>query len=220
MLILGIEMEILTILSIVIMLCTVLLWLLREWSWYSYQYKLQASMTALQETNDDLYLRLQIEEAAQPQCLTNSTEDIVFSNITTSFTPSPLGSAIAGSSNLIYPAPVFFDISGLAQLCIFCSIILIEYYYLHWPHLSLAGDNPTEQSIKREVQEFLLKKHPVTNILVFSVIAFLSLLAWWNLLPRTTFLDICFKVLLALAVSSPIAFVTHNLLRIQVCSSL
>ena len=89
---------------------------------------------------------------------------------------------------------------------------------MHLPHLQLAQDNPTEQGIKREVQDFLLKKHPISNILVFATVALASFFAYWNFLPRVTFLDIVFKVLMALAVSSPIAFVTHNLWRVKVRS--
>jgi hypothetical protein len=209
--ILGIELEPLTLISIGVTVCTIIVWILREWSWYSYQYKTQATITGLQESNDNLFLRLQIEEAAQPQCIANATDEFGSGNNGTvrAFTTNI-------SNQLIHPDPAFFDLSGFLQLCIFCSIILLEYYFLHSPHLNLAGDNPTEQGIKRELQEFLLKKHPVTNILIFTTIAFLAILAWWNLLPRTTFLDIAFKVVLAVAVSSPIAFVVHNLLRVQV----
>lgn len=209
MLVFGIEMELLTLISLSVMAVTIVTWLLREWSWHSFQYKAQQTISKLREANDNLFLRLQIEEAAQPQCPANTTMDLSASNSTVAFSSTL-------SSELLYPAAVFFDLSGFAQLVIFTSIILLEYNYLHYPHLSLAGDNPTEQGIKRELQDFLLKKHPVTNILVFSAIAMLSVLAWWNLLPRTTFLDICFKVVLALAISSPIAYVTHNLLRIKV----
>ena len=172
---------------------------------------MQLTLNKLQESNDNLFLQLQIEEAAQPMCATNETEaEFSMPNSTNHVFISNL------ENQLLHPAPVFFDLSGLAQLCIFCVLILLEFYYLHLPHLSLAGDNPTEQSIRRELQDFLLKKHPVTNILIFSTIAVLSLLAWWNLLPRTTYLDIAFKVLISVAVSSPIAFVTHNIIRIKV----
>lgn len=204
-------MELLTLISITLMVLTAVTWLCREWSWYSYQYKAQQNIAGLQEANEHLYLRLQIEEAAQPQCASNLTE---FSNSTATF--SALSPETSISNALIYPAPVFFDGSGFLQLFFFTGLILLEYYFMHTPHLSLAGDNPTEQGIKREVQDFLLKKHPISNILVFTSVAFLSLLAWWNLLPRITFLDICFKVLMALAVSSPIAFVVHNLMRVKV----
>lgn len=211
MLVLGIEMELLTLISLTLMILTLITWVCREWSWYSYQYKSQQNILGLQEANENLYLRLQIEEAAQPQCAANLTE---FTNATTTFTSLSPETSI--SNALIYPAPVFFDISGFLQLIFFTGLILFEYHFTHMSHLSLAGDNPTEQGIKREVQDFLLKKHPISNILVFSAVALLSMLAWWNLLPRITFLDICFKVLMALAVSSPIAFMTHNLLRVKV----
>lgn len=203
-------MQLLTLISVGMTVFTIFVWLLREWSWSTYFYKTQKTINTLQESNDNLFLRLQIEEAAQPQCIANGTDEFVFKNTTLLAFASNL------TQQLIYPAPVFFDLSGLFQLVFFCCVILSEFYYLHQPHLSLANDNPTEQSIKRELHDFLLKKHPVTNILVFSAIALLSIPAWWNLLPRTTFLDITFKVLLAVAVSSPLAFVTHNLLRVQV----
>jgi hypothetical protein len=174
-------------------------------------------MVGLQEANENLFIRLRMEEEAQPQCMVvqNGTEvDLTLAYNTFRNDTSNLNNA------LIYPAPVFFDVSGFLQLAIFCALILLEYYYMHLPHLSLAGNNPTEQGIKREVQDFLLKKHPISNILVFATVAFLSFFAYWNLLPRITFLDIAFKVLMALAVSSPIAFVAHNLMRIKVKSSL
>lgn len=171
---------------------------------------MQQTLLGLQESNEDLFMRLRIEEAAQPQCLAGSENNVTLPN---NFFTEP---ASLLSTAVIYPAPVFFDVSGFLQLAIFCTMILLEFYFMHQPHLNLAQDNPTEQGIKREVQDFLLKKHPVSNILVFASVAFLSFFAYWNLLPRITFLDIAFKVLMALAVSSPIAFVTHNLLRVKV----
>jgi len=210
MMVLGIEMEMLTLISVSIMIVTLFTWIMREWSWYSYQGKMQQALLNLQESNEDLFLRLRIEEAAQPQCLAGAENNITLPN---NFFTEPTSLV---SKAIIYPAPVFFDASGFLQLSIFCALILLEYYFMHLPHLSLAQDNPTEQGIKREVQDFLLKKHPISNILVFAAVALLSFFAYWNLLPRVTFLDIAFKVLMALAVSSPIAFVTHNLLRVKV----
>lgn len=212
MLVLGLEMELLSIISVSLLVLTLISWVLREWSWYSQQSKMQHTILGLQEANEDLFIRLRIEEAAQPQCLIEESGNRTLPD---SFFSGNLTSG-SDSSGLIFPAPVFFDVSGFLQLIIFCSLILLEYYFMHLPHLQLAQDNPTEQGIKREVQDFLLKKHPISNILVFATVAFLSFFAYWNLLPRVTFLDIAFKVLMALAVSSPIAFITHNLLRVKV----
>lgn len=206
----SVGLGLLNILCVAGFLLVLIVWWIREWSWSSYQNKMQLTIQKLQESNDDLFLRLQIEEAAQPECSVNVTDEFTFSNSTSRMFISNL------ENQLLHPAPLFFDLSGLAQLCIFCVLILLEFYYLHLPHLSLAGDNPTEQSIRREVQDYLLKKHPVSNILIFSTIAVLSILAWWNVLPRTTYLDIAFKVLMAVAVSSPIAFIAHNVIRVKV----
>lgn len=215
MLVLGLEMELLSLVSVSILVLTLITWILREWSWYSYQSKMQHTLLGLQEANEDLFMRLKIEEAAQPQCLMEETSNRTLPD---NFFSGNL-TAASSTSALIYPAPVFFDISGFLQLIIFCALILLEYHFMHLPHLQLAQDNPTEQGIKREVQDFLLKKHPISNILVFAAVAFLSFFAYWNLLPRVTFLDIAFKVLMALAVSSPIAFITHNLWRVKVTHS-
>jgi hypothetical protein len=210
MLIFGVDIDVLTVVSAGVALLVVIVWILREWSWSSYFYKTQQVIRSLQESNDNLSLRLQIEEYSQPQCFDNAIGELTGANTTVRAFISNL------ASQLVHPVPAFFDLSGFFQMGFFTSIILSEYYLLHVPHLSHSNDNPMEQSIKRELQEYLLKKHPLTNIIVYSAVAFLSVLAWWNLLPRTTFLDIAFKTLLALAVSSPLAFVTHNLLRVKV----
>jgi hypothetical protein len=120
-------------------------------------------------------------------------------------------------SQVIYPVPLYFDLSGLGQMAACCGLYLLEFYYVHAPHLALAStSNAPEQYAKRELYDFLLKKHPLSCVLLFSAIGAMSFVAWVGLLNRTTFVDITFKVLLTIAISGPIAFLVHNLLRIKV----
>ena len=246
----GLEIEVLSLISVGVSACMFLVWMWREWSWYRYRYKYNTQQTILgmQEVNENLFLRLQIEEAAQPQCaimsnntIDNTTESITEGGASGNTTADSialmmstkflsLAAEIANAMNpqvllqslaqakpvVIHPDPRYLDLSCVFQLTFFCALILLEYYFIHTPHLELAADNPTEQSIKRELQDFLLKKHPIANILVFAALAILSFFAWWNLLPRTTFLDIAFKVLISFAISGLIAFVVNNLIRIKV----
>ncbi|KAJ1379946.1 hypothetical protein B484DRAFT_35080, partial [Ochromonadaceae sp. CCMP2298] len=72
--------------------------------------------------------------------------------------------------NNIQTEGVFFDLAGVAQVVLFTLMAGAEYRFLHQPHLNRAGEEEHEQAVKRELSDFLLRKYPITAILVFRCV--------------------------------------------------
>eukprot|EP00601_Ochromonadales_sp_CCMP2298_P026675 CAMPEP_0173285980 /NCGR_PEP_ID=MMETSP1143-20121109/8925_1 /TAXON_ID=483371 /ORGANISM="non described non described, Strain CCMP2298" /LENGTH=310 /DNA_ID=CAMNT_0014224219 /DNA_START=389 /DNA_END=1321 /DNA_ORIENTATION=- len=186
----------------------------REWSWRSLQSRQEGELLSLSEQNENLLLRLQIEVAAQ---VCSSTEDSTLS--TSRFLE--LGAALLAHKdkglkpNNIQTEGVFFDLAGVAQVVLFTLMAGAEYRFLHQPHLNRAGEEEHEQAVKRELSDFLLRKYPITAILVFSCVGGLAILAWWGVIPRDKFVGLGLKTVVALLLASPLAFISHNMARMR-----
>jgi len=256
----GIEIGMSTIICVALTSAIVLTWLMREWSWYHYQFATQQTITELSEINENLWIQLQIEEAAQLQCgtddksLQTATVDVdggieTIDNAGTATTLaserfiaatralygmpqlSTAGSAgtatlsgIPGGGHTIRSAPVYFDLSGVIQLFLFCALVLLEYHYIHVPitlHRGTAQEvdaerNP-EQPVRRELQDFLLRKYPLTQLAVGVTLVVLGIAAWWGLgiTNRDAFVATCLKCVISLLLAGPLAYISHNLMRIK-----
>ena len=143
---------------------------------------------------------------------------------------SELAFGISTTRTAISPTPVFFDWSGVLAIMLSSALIYCEYRYIHERHFdnverSAKNHNRTPhsgnqqssvpQNIKRKVLDFAIKKAPITAVYLSSCLALLSVAAWTGLINREAFIEHALKLTISFAISGPLTFVAHNLLRIK-----
>lgn len=165
-------------------------------------YQFELKISDLQEFQKTLLFRLEIDQIAQSSCENNAT----FANSTT------LGH-ISKQHIALQPLPVIYDFYGIILILSFVSVIAFENYYLHDINNQMEHDEVFTQILHR-VNDFVLRKHPITFVFISLIILMTVPWAWLGFLDRSVYVKVTFKAVVAFSSASLLFFVGHNARRL------
>lgn len=188
-----------------ILLACLALW--REYSWYRHSVDLKSKIILLQ--TDMKTIKTYLIEPQDSSC-TNASECPSFDDITR-ILQSGQDSSIKSKTSLSAPKPtLLYNRSGVTIACLLYSMKLYEALYAHNIFVkSEFVDNNAEASTFRA---FVTLWSPVTIWLVFSVLLMWGVVAWLGLADRQQFVTYGLKVVINIALVTPLVQVSVNAL--------
>lgn len=175
----------------------------RESLWYMHVHKMKSKISELNEFQETLLFRLQIDQMTQGSCESN----ITFNN-STSFIEQFDKQHVA-----LQPLPAMYDCYGISIVLACVSVVTFENYYLHDVNSKMEHDAAFTQILHR-VNDFVLRKHPITFVAVSLFILATVPWAWLGVFDRSVYVGILYKMVVAFSSASLLFFVGHNSRRL------
>lgn len=187
-------------------------WIFRELRWSSYSSTLLADLTELKEVKENLLYLIKVNEETQLNCNAEYDDNPKF----LSDSDAAILSRIRTGKEALAPARSgLYDWLGLSLIVGLASLICFENYWIHDVNHKddeeEAQQSAVHKQIIRKVNEFVIKKHPITTTVLATLLLVLCPFGWLGIWSRDHFIQFSFKLVLSFSSASLLFFFGHNL---------
>lgn len=209
---------------------TLIVWFIREWRWYQHLSSKQREVTRLTELNENLMLRVKMDE------------DLLFTTVDRLKNATTKSLDTCSSENegeacqllpikdlkdetmqksIVWPDPVYFTWRSLFQVGGLMTMFMLESYAayaFHKQSKNTENHNNSEVVTKAllwKVRLFLSRHHPISTITFFTTVFFTACVAWMGFITRSVFVHETMNWLLSFYCASVFSYFFHNFLQLK-----